>query len=77
MKITVDHTMKDLTPEEIEELKNKPFKTNKDDPEGFRKAMLEAKEVRVSPQVEAKLKELGISIDEVVAAMLKDANASN
>lgn len=77
MKVTVDKSIPDLTAEEIEELKNAQIKNSKDDPEQFKKDMLQAKEVIMSPQVEAQLKEMGISIDEVIAAMLKEAGASN
>lgn len=75
MKVTIDPTMKDLTPEEAQELIDQS-KSVEDHPEEAKAAVLQAKDVVFSPQVLKQMEEMGITPDELVAMLLKAAGAS-
>lgn len=74
MKITIDKSIPDLTPEEMEEAGARA-KNVDDDPEAAKAGLLQAKEVVFSPQVIKQLEELGMTPDEVVAVLLKKVGA--
>ena len=76
MEIKIDTTIPDLTEDEIAELKNAPIRDTDDHPEQFKKDMLGVKTFVMSPQVEAQLKEMGLTPDDIVAMMLKKAGAA-
>lgn len=73
MKVTLD--AEDMSPEEIEEMRdNKPKEATKEE---FKQHMLRSKEVRLSPQVvKFAAEELGMTPDEFIAMLLKQAGAS-
>ena len=73
VKITVDKSIPALSEEEIEEAKECAQPATDAD---FKRIMLGTKEVVISPQVEAQLKELGITTDELIAMMLKQGGAA-
>lgn len=75
VKVTIDKNAPFLTEEEEEELRARA-KSAEADPEGFKKALLGAKEIIITPQVEAQLKEMGLTVDELVAMMLKSGGAA-
>lgn len=76
MKVTIDHKIPDLTPEEIAEAEERAVDVSTD-PEKARADFLKAKEVVMSPQVAKQLEEMGMTPDELVAMILKDVGASH
>ncbi len=76
MEIKIDKTIPALTEDEKAELETAQIKDVDDDPGQFKKDMLGVKTVIMSPEVEAQLKEMGVTPDEVVAMMLKKAGAA-
>lgn len=75
MKIRIDHTIPDLTPEEIADEEAKA-RNIEDDPEKVKADLLQCNEVVFSPQVLKQLEEMGITPDDLVAMMLKKVGAS-
>lgn len=77
MKIRIDHTIPDLTEDELKELRESD-KINRveDHPEEAKAQMLQCNEVVFSPQVLKQLEEMGITPDDLVAMMLKKVGAS-
>lgn len=75
MKITIDPDLPELSEDERAELKESAVAVESD-PAGFKRAMLTCKEAHFSPQVVEKLAEHGLTPDDVIAAMLKEAGAS-
>lgn len=75
MKIKIDHTIKDLTPDDIQEAMDNA-RSAEDYPEEVKEGLLQAKEVIFSPQVLRQLEEMGMTPDEVVAMLLKKTGAS-
>ena len=75
MKITISDT--DISPEEIDEIKENKDLIKEASPEEFKKVMLRTKHIELSPQVvEFAAKELGMTPDEFIAMLLKQAGAS-
>ncbi len=75
MKITIDQSLPDLTPEE-QKAAAKQARDVSEDPAQAKADMLQAKEVVMSPQVVKQLEEMGMTPDELVALMLKSVGAS-
>jgi len=75
MKVTISDT--NISPEEIEEIKENQDLIKEASPEEFKEMMLKIKEVKFSPQVvEFAAKELNMTPDQFVAFLLKQAGAS-
>ena len=78
MKVSV---IDDLTDEQKEDLQTrleaKEIKDAADDPVEFKRQMIGVQEVVVTKEVALELAELGISPDDLIAMLLKQAGTSN
>lgn len=77
MKVTIDKNIPDLTPDEVEEIRDAVIPDTADNPEEFKKQMMGVNEIVLSPEVAKQLEEMGMTPDELVAMLLKQAGTSN
>jgi hypothetical protein len=77
VKITIDKSIPDMTAEEIAEITDADIPAVEDNPDEFKRQMAEVQEVVITDQVRRQLEEAGISPDELVAELLKQAGKTN
>lgn len=77
MKVTIDKNIPDLTEEEKEAYRDAAIPDVESDPAEFKRQMMGAKEVILSPEVAKQLEEMGMTPDELVAMLLKQSGTSN
>lgn len=77
MKVTIDKNIPDLTEEEKEAYRDAAIPAVESNPEEFKRQMLGAKEVIMSPEVAKQLEEMGMTPDDIVAMLLKQSGTSN